>query len=90
MPVVAVDDFAKKSAGLDWPYTHASAVTKSDTDDVGTHMTRAIYVGVAGDVVAIMAGGETVTFKAMPVGLHRIRVSRIKAATAATDIIALW
>lgn len=85
----ATDDFVGSSAPLGDCYANAAAVTTSDSVDLG-HVTRAIYVGVAGDVTAVV-NGTAVLFKAMPVGTHRIRASRINAtATTATNIVALW
>ena len=85
----AIDAFAPAYPALDSPYTDAEAVTPSDTVDLA-EVSRAIYVGVAGDLTVIMAGGDTVLFKAAPVGILPIRVSRVKATgTAATNITAL-
>ena len=67
----------------------AVAVTKSDATIIPT--TRGLYVGVAGDVVVTMAGGQTpITFKAAQVGVLPIQVTQVLAATAATDILALY
>lgn len=68
---------------------NAVAVTKSDATIIPT--TRALYVGVTGDVVVTMAAGTTpVTFKAVPVGVLPIQVTQVLNATAATDILALY
>ena len=68
-----------------------SAVTTSDTVDLPANV-RAIYVGVSGDVSAVpLGGGTAVVFKAAPVGVLPIEVSRINATdTTATDIVALF
>ncbi len=75
----------------DAPCAYAAAVTPSDTVELG-FVTRAIYVGVAGDVTVVMGTkGAAVLLKAMPVGLYNMRVRQIKATgTAATNIVALW
>ena len=67
------------------------AVTKSDTLDIKAG-SRALYVGVAGDVTVRAVGSTTnVLFKNMPVGEHPIEVSRVMSTgTAATDIVALY
>lgn len=71
-------------------YTVAQAVTPSDTTNFTQGQAHALYVGVAGDVTAIV-GGEAVLFKAMPVGVHRIACSRVNAtATTATNMVALY
>lgn len=68
---------------------NAVAVVKSDATVIPA--TRALYVGVAGDVVVTMASGATpITFKAAPVGILPVQVTKVLAATAATDILALY
>ena len=68
---------------------NAVAVTKSDATIIQT--TRALYIGVTGDVVVTMASGATpVTFKAHPVGYLEAQVTQVLAATTATDILALY
>lgn len=78
------------------PYKDFSAVTPADGADnclnnsVATE-TDAIYVGVAGDVTLLDHRGTAVLFKALPVGIHRIRTKRIKSTgTTATNIVALY
>lgn len=69
--------------------TKFAAVTKSDADDIP--LTRAIYVGGAGDVVAVDADNTPTTFTAVPAGtLLPIRVRRVNAATTATNIVAIY
>ena len=46
-------------------YQTAKAITPSDT---AGNSFRAIYVGGAGNVAVVTAGGDTVTFTAPPVG----------------------
>lgn len=68
----------------------AEAVTPSDTVGFLGGKCRAIYVGVTGDVTAVV-GGAAVLFKAMPVGVHWIACTRVNAtATTATNILALF
>ena len=91
MPVIAVDDsYPTWSRSPHGPYQHAAAVTPSDTDDL-TNTAYALYVGVAGDIVVITAGGETVTIKAALAGtVLPIVVTRVKATnTTATNLLAL-
>lgn len=67
----------------------AAAVTKSDVTDLGR--TRAIWVGGTGNLVATMADGTDVTFTAVPAGSWLwIQVQKVKAATTATNIVALY
>jgi hypothetical protein len=69
-------------------YRDASSVTPSDT---GAITASALYVGVSGDVkVDILNGGTAVLFKAAPVGVLPITVSRVySSGTTATNLVAL-
>lgn len=62
----------------------------SDTVDL-TETYRALYVGVAGDITAILQEDSVaVLFKAVPVGVLPIKVSRIKVTgTTATNVVGL-
>ena len=67
----------------------AVVVTKSDATVIPA--TRALYIGVTGDVVVTMVSGATpITFKAVPVGTLSVQVTQVLAATTATDILALY
>ncbi len=85
-----------------WPYTApkrdvdpspiGAAVTPSDDDDL-SHQTRALYVGVGGDVVVLLAGMlTTLTLKnvadgqVLPLNVRRV----FDTGTSATDIVAWW
>lgn len=73
----------------DKPYTHGAAVTTSDTVDIPGGPTRALHISVAGTLRVTM-GGAVVNFPVMPVGIHRLSVTRVHATgTAATGIVAL-
>lgn len=76
---------------LDEPYANAAAITPDDANDLA-HLTRAIYVGGAGNLAVVMLGGQTVTFTAPPVGtVLRVRAARVKSTgTTATLLVALW
>jgi hypothetical protein len=91
MAVVAEDTFGTHSSGLDSPYAHAAAITKSDTDELA-YVTRGIYVGGAGNINLVTVGGETVLFTAPPVGkVLRVRAKQIlSTSTTATALVALW
>jgi len=73
------------------PARKAVAVTKSDTVPLAS-VPRTIYVGVAGDITAILADDTSaVLFKAVPVGPFPVMVKQIMATgTTATDIVALY
>lgn len=86
--MAAIDTFKGRITNA--PYTGGEAVVPSDTVDQ-TNVSRALYVGVAGNVTAIMRDGQTVLFSNVPVGWHQLRVSRVKATgTAATNMVVVW
>jgi hypothetical protein len=71
-------------------YTSAASVTPHDTNNIRT--TRAIYVGVSGDVKVDMVDGSTVTFTGLTANaFHPISARRVySTGTTATGIIALY
>ncbi len=74
------------------PARDAGAITPSDTVNLD-NPTRAIYVGGAGNVVAIMDGGDNaVTFVGVLAGtVLPISVKRINStSTTATSLVALY
>lgn len=73
------------------PAVHAFAVTPHDTNNL-SYTTRGLFVGAAGNVKVIMAGGETVTFTALAAGMiHPIRCTRVFATdTTATGIVGVY
>lgn len=86
----ATDNFKSNQSGLSSPLTRAVAVTPNDSTDLA-NVSRAIYVGVAGDLEVITSGGDTVVFTGVPAGaLLPIRAARVKAGqTTAEGILAL-
>lgn len=74
------------------PAGGAVAVTPHDTNVLTAGVSRALYIGVTGDVEVVMAdGGTAVVFKAVPVGILPVRAQIVKAAlTTATNILALY
>lgn len=69
---------------------NAFTVTPNDSVDL-SNKTRAISVAVAGNVVVIMAGGQSVTIGLSAGTIHYISVTRILATlTTATGIIAYY
>lgn len=85
------DPFDDYSTSLDAPARNAAAVTPNDSTDLAT-TARALYVGGAGNIVLVTAGGDEVTLTAVPVGSFiPIRTARVKNTnTTATSIVALW
>lgn len=87
----AVNPYNPLSDDVTQPARHAVAITPSDTVDLVT-ITRGVYVGTAGNVVAVLAGGEVVTFTGMAAGvLYPLAVSRINATnTTASNLVGVW
>jgi len=82
------DNFQNYAASLRDPVRNAETVVPDDASDLST-VTRAIYVGLTGDIRATLVGGSDVTFRSLPVGWHPIRVQKIWATgTTASDIVA--
>ena len=84
------DAFRSIVPTLEAPASRAAGVTPNDSSDLSTSA-RALYIGGTGDVKVDTTGGDTVTFKAVPIGFMPVRVSRVHATgTTATEIIAVW
>ena len=82
------DTFATHGAGLDSPASGGFAITNG-TDFPAT--SRALYIGGAGNVVAVMKNGATLTFNAVPAGsVLPIRATQLTAATTATNVVGLF
>lgn len=62
----------------------------ASTTTTFTELTRAIYVGTAGDLDVIMGDGSTVTIADAANGYHPLEVQVIKNTTAAADVVALF
>ncbi len=88
---MAIDTYKNTMGGLESPAREAMSVTPNDAVDI-THTSRAIYVGVSGDITVHMADETTaVVFKSVPAGILPVRVDRILATgTSASDLVALW
>ncbi len=74
------------------PALDYSSVTPSDTVDFTFGLTRALYVGGAGDIQAVRYDGAVVPFTSVPAGSTlAIRTRRVNAtSTTATNIVALY
>lgn len=81
---------AKNNSGL-WSANFAVAITKHDSTNFPDGQCRGIYVGVGGDVVAIV-DGAAITFKNAPSGaILPVQATRVNATnTTATDMVALY
>ena len=79
---------AHRTANATVPAHGAVAVTKSDVTVIPP--TRALYVGTAGDLTVRMVDGQTVTFIGVTAGIIPIQVDQVRAATTASNILALY
>ena len=72
------------------PAYSAKSITPSDTDEFP--VTRAIYVGSAGDIVVVMGDGTQLTFAGAVAGsVLPIRVKKVLSTdTTASSLIALY
>lgn len=86
-----MDVFKDHTSSLTAPARRGATVTPSD-DEPLAQVTRAIYVGGAGDVAVEMADGDSVVFVGLTGGtLLPVRAARILATgTSAGAILALW
>lgn len=83
------DPFKNLGLSLSSPAINAAEVTPNDATDLAI-TARALWVGGPGDVVAITAGGDQVTFAGAG-GMLPVRVNRVLATgTTASAIVALW
>lgn len=84
------DIFEGTTPGLSSPLEHLADILPNDAADLA-QVTRALYVGGAGDVRLTTLGGETVTLRGLATGWHPLRVSRVLAAgTTASDLVGAW
>lgn len=73
------------------PARRGFAITANDATDL-TAETRAIYVGSAGDLVAVLVSGDEVSFVGLPGGtLLPVRARRVKSTgTSASHLVGLY
>ena len=85
------DAFEKNRPGLESPADRLETVTPADGADLPGGLTRALFVGTSGSVVAQDRHGTTVTIASGASQYHPIRVARVLATgTTATGIVALY
>ena len=85
------DSFRSHTRSLTSPPERALAVLPDDAADL-PQVTRALYVGGAGNLTVTMRGGDVVTFEGVSGGtLLPVRVRRVYASgTTASGILGLW
>jgi hypothetical protein len=83
---------AFSNASLSGPARSAKSVTTHNTNPLAGGATRALYVGVSGDIACRLAGDSTdVLVKAAPVGVLPMRVTHVRTTnTTATNLLALY
>lgn len=84
--------FTDRGSASTQPSRRFAAITPHNSTDLD-EPTRAVYVGGAGNIAAVMPdGGSAVVFTAVPAGtVLPIQVRRINStSTTATDLIALY
>lgn len=82
------DKYEGQATGLTSPGIDALPVAPNDTVPLA-HVTRALYVGVSGDVRVELLSGAVATFQSMQAGgIYPLRVSRVFATgTTASGLI---
>lgn len=85
------DLYAAQSVRLSDPLVGGAAVTPNDSVDLPA-VSRALWVGGAGNVSVLTADGSTLTFSGVPAGhMLPIRATRVRSTgTTATLILAVW
>lgn len=84
------DDFSSYMKGVTAPATDAETVTPSDSVALTT-VTRAIFVGSAGDLAVTMLSGDVVVLTNVVAGMvYPLRVSHVMATgTTAGGVVGL-
>lgn len=84
-----IDTFSDHSSDISAPPSNAVQITPSDTADL-SYLTRAIYVGIQGDLRILTHNNQEVIYKNI-LGIKVIRAKRVFATgTTAGALIAEW
>jgi hypothetical protein len=79
-----------KPSSFDFPANGGVAVTPDNDNDIPGIASRALYVGVSGDINVVCGDGSALLFKNVPVGILPVKVARVLSTnTSASQIIAL-
>lgn len=84
------DDFKTHQTGLESPAEAGAAIVPSDSEPLAK-VTRAVYVGGAGNLHVVLLSGDTVTLiGALPGVIYPLRVEKVLATgTTATGLVGL-
>ena len=74
---MATDNLVGLAGALLNAYTSSASVTPSDGTDL-TNVTRALFIGGAGNLVVIDQSGNTTTFTGVAAGTLRVRAHRAR------------
>lgn len=74
-----------------WPAQNGEAADISAADHTFAQITRGVYIGTAGDLVVVTAGGSTLTFVGLAAGvIHPIACATIVDSSTAANIVGVW
>jgi hypothetical protein len=84
------DPYADLSASLTSPASGAFAIVPHDTNAL-PQTTRALYVGIGGDLTVEMQWGGVVTFANLPdAALLPLRINKVLTTSTAASIVGLF
>jgi hypothetical protein len=84
-----IDNLRNLKADRASPAENAFSVTPHDTNDL-QEVTKAVLIGVAGNLAVIMKQGDAAITLPVPAGYNPLRVSRVLVTnTTATGIVGL-
>lgn len=84
-----MDDFKNRVSGLDSPGYSGANLAPDDNSDLAK-VTRALWIGGAGDLSVILASGDAVTFNNASSWMP-LRIKKLNATgTTASDIVGVW
>lgn len=85
------NEFSTRATSQTSPAATLCAVVPNDDADLPEGLTRALYVGVGGDLRVMDGRGNVVTLTTSSTQYHPIRVRRVfSAGTTASKIVALY
>ena len=84
------DDFSSNMTGLESPGKNGAAIAPSDSVDL-PNVTRAIYVGVTGNLRVALVSGDIITLSNVQAGaIYPLRIARVfVTGTTATGLVGL-